>query len=81
MGVAVGISSLSSIVHEISKFVRFPKGDGYHPPPPGAVWNYPNILRTGYGINMLFTAKRVKMIRLQLYGSDFVNSVRKKNGG
>jgi hypothetical protein len=30
---------------------------------------------------MLFTAKRVKMIRLQLYGSDFVNSVRKKNGG
>ena len=30
---------------------------------------------------MLFGAKRVKMIRLQLYGSDFVNSVRKKNGG
>ena len=41
----------------------------------------PNIFRTGYGINMLFGAKRVKMIKLQLYGSDFVNSVRKKNGG
>jgi len=82
MGVAVGISSLSSIVHEISKFVRFPKGDGYHPPPPPGLFGItPNILRTGYGINMLFTAKRVKMIRLQLYGSDFVNSVRKKNGG
>ena len=48
---------------------------------PGAVWNDPKILRTGYGINMLLTAKRVKMIRLQLYGSDFVNSVRKTNGG
>ena len=38
----------------------------------------PKILRTGYGINMIFGAKRVKMIRLQLYGNDFVNSVRKK---
>ena len=55
----------------------FPKGGGggNHP---GAVWNDPKILRTGYGINMLFGAKRVKMIRIQLYGSDFVNSVRKK---
>ena len=38
----------------------------------------PNILEPDMGINMLFGAKRVKMIRLQLYGSDFANSVRKK---
>jgi len=68
-----------SLVHEISKFVRFPQGGGggYHPHP-RAVWNDPKILRSRYGINMVFGAQRVKMIRLQLYGSDFLNSVRKK---
>ena len=74
----MGISSLSSIVHEISKFVRFPQGGGVVTTPPGVVWNDHKSFRTGYGINMIFCAKRVKMIRLQLYGSDFVNSVRKK---
>ena len=76
-GIAVGISSLSSIVLGISKFFIFSPWGGNHSPP-GARWNEPKNPRTGYGITIRFGANVVKINSLQLFESDFIKSAEKR---